>query len=574
MLDKSKQALQTRQSLPNTSSRLRRGVVAVLLMAACGFIAFFLWALPLLHRFSSSQGASFSTYVVALLPTCAAAIGALIVCLVWYTAVDYGWFGRFSPTQPGERKGLGEADTLVHAKGLVPWKGPRQQEIATEPHVSQRRRLVRATSKEALQERRRKVLYQGRTYRGSVHKEPVPSFPLTMPESKAPTPKEEVVESGSRPSVVASAPSSKEAEGGGPAPAVDRIIIPQPPISIYLLGELIIKVGDASGEKKVVHLRRKRRDDERYTERELLSYLAALRGKPVRRGELLEAVFGYGLPDEKRTPSDLRGQLNKCTQFLRQDINAVAAQLGFPRLSVIGADHDEWFLLIEECRVVDLDEIDTHYAVMDGISGQQFLDESVQEACQALINVYSADFLDHYVEDAVRNGGDEWADNWMRPFYTEYRRKYFLALWYRAEYWRIKGDSCVGTTEKERTEQRNYYELAAQLYRDYALHVSTGYTNESAMMFDLDIEQRVSQGERALRFCLDMFAATGNTQDADAVYRSFVKQMGELTQDEWKPRADTIDALKNVRAQTKAHRRSGIVTPHDPLQQDQIRKNA
>src|SRR6266700_5288593 len=137
----------------------------------------------------------------------------------------------------------------------------------------------------------------------------------------------------------------------------------------------------------------------------------------------------------------------------------------------------------------------------------------------------------------------------MRQPYTQYRTKFFQALWYRAEFWRIRGDLSSDTGEGEQTLQRNWYELAAKLYERYALHVATDYTNESAMLFDLEIKERISLGERALRAGLDMYAATKNTQAGDTLYLSFARRMETLTQGQWKPRNDTIEAWKKMKEQ-------------------------
>ncbi len=347
-----------------------------------------------------------------------------------------------------------------------------------------------------------------------------------------------------------------------------QIPLIQQPVSIYLLKEFRVLIQNAEGIQRPVHLRRKRREDNKYTERELLAYLASWRGQPIARDRVLESIFGYGLSDEKYNLTNLTNQFNKCTQFLRQDINKVAMELAIPSLTIISPNRDEWHLLIEECRVVDLNEVERLDAIIQRASGEACLNPTIQNACQTLINIYQGDFLESYIEDIVREGGDNWVDSWIRTPYTAYRTKYFNALWYRAEFWRIKGDLSAGSSEAEQTLQRNWYETAARIYRNYAFHVPTNFTSESAMLFDLEIKQRISLAERALRACLDMYAATKNTQEGDTAYLTFARRMESLTQGRWKPRADTVEAWRNVRAQTKLHRFAPQVTPHDLPQEE------
>lgn len=340
------------------------------------------------------------------------------------------------------------------------------------------------------------------------------------------------------------------------------------PISISLLGELRVELQNADGVKRTVQLKRKRRGDSKYTERELLAYLASRKGEPVAREKLLESVFGYGLSEERYSMTNLTNQFNKATQFLRQDINKVAAELGISPLTVISSTHDEWRLLTEECRVVDLEEVERQYALTENVSGEAWLTPAVQAACQTLIDTYRGDFLEMYIEDIVREGSDDWVDNWMRQPYTQYRTKFFQALWYRAEFWRVKGDLENGTSEAERTLQCNFYELAAKLYQRYAFHVATRYTNESAMLFDLEIKEQISLGERAVRAGLEMYATTRNTQAGDMLYLSFARRMETLTQGQWRPRLDTVAAWKKVKEQTKSHRLTARVMSHATMGED------
>ena len=466
-----------------------------------------------------------------------------------------------------------------------------------------RTHLARHSSVEQLKQRRRQRQLQGRSHIRPVRHQDLSQFGAALPEVLADDPKlrteikrvdEQAALSGvdeqeasliGATMIAAATSASTRVVTTSTAKASASSEHPRvrPPISIYLFKEMVVEVQNSSGVKKAVVLQRKRREDDRYIERDLLAYLAALRGQHVNRNKLLEGVFGYGLPDSAmpgeeesklrklRQPEALRNQLNKTTQFLRGDINAIAAQLGLTdKLKIIGSDHDEWYLLTDECRVVDLDEVDRHYVVLEGIKGQHYLDENVQQACEGIIKVYRGNFLENYVEDAVQAGHDEWDSNWMRPFYTAYLKKYLVAVWYRAEYWHLKADAIVASDEASRVLQQTYYETAAKLYEDYVYHAVPGFNDQAAMAFASDIETIAAQAERALRSALDMYTATGNTQAGEPVYQTFCNRMVDLwsflsDEDErgWRPKNDTIDAWKNLRAQTKAHRKTGSVTPHE-----------
>ncbi|MBV9228611.1 MAG: hypothetical protein JOZ18_04790, partial [Chloroflexi bacterium] len=473
---------------------------------------------------------------------------------------------------------------------MLPREGSNSRPARTTGPLAPRRPLSRNTDALTLQQRRRRRLYQGREYKGTIHQTDLQRITASLSQSPAPdvvTNKEvhPVIEAEelstpfpdtselnaslmgpspisqsslpvgltpiSQPSLPAS-PTFRLPDNESPSYETTEIPLKQPPISIYLLKEITVEVQNEQGVKRTVPLQRKRRDDGKYTQRELLAYVASRRGQPVARDKLLESVFAYGLPDEKYNLTSLTNQFNKCTQFLRQDISKVAAELGIPPLTIISSTRDEWRLLTEECRVIDIDAVERHYTLIDGVSGDDSLKPAVQMACQALIDVYRGDFLENSVESAVREGGDDWVDSWIRQPYTLYRTKYFQALWYRAEFWRIKGDLSSDASEAERTLQRNWYEMAAKLYREYALHATTNFTDESAMLFDLEIKQRVSLGERALRAGLDMYAATKNTQAGDALYLTFAQHMAKLSLEQWRPRTDTVEAWKKLKEQTKS----------------------
>ncbi len=576
---------------PGTSSHpvRHRALLAALVIVSGGIIAFLVGSLPGLATATSSH-ATFLTYVAVFSPSLITMIVLLLGFIVFWTGIDSGWWKLRSSGWDARNKAF---STAMERKREAKDSTTRTLLVSTVHHPRTRNLDV-----DTLRQKRKQRFYQGREYKGKIHQ-----VNLSLLNSSTLSPGTASSENGElshldnmydyiptdypsfstraesweeivTPSVVTTSLSADEAgislKNSDIEPALKEVqdavetkAEPTTPVCIYLLKEITVEVQSAEGTKRSVQLKRKRRDDGKYTERELLAYLASRRGEPIAREKLLEAIFGYGLSDDKYSMTNLTGQFNKCTQFLRQDINKVATELGIPSLTIISSARDEWRLLTEECQVIDLEEVERQYKRIEGVSREDCLKPDVQTACQTLIDAYSGDFLETSIEDIVREGGDNWVDNWMRQPYTQYRTKFFQALWYRAEFWRIRGDLSSDTSEREQTLQRNWYELAAKLYERYALHVATDYTNESAMLFDLEIKERISLGERALRAGLDMYAATKNTQAGDTLYLSFARRMETLTQGQWKPRNDTIEAWKKMKEQTKSHRFAPRVTPHE-----------
>ena len=599
------------EEVASVSTRLWRGraLRLVIGMGVSGVLAFVFWSIPLVTQLPLN-GRTLVGYVLVSTPSLAAILAVLLVFVLWWYAVDYGWLERFLPHIRASRTTANlKEERARESVGALPKKRVS--------FVKKTRKTVRTRGPKRIHQgpiadriaRRRRQLYGKRVYRGTTRVQSLHHLRMSFPslvdkEDEKAYPiedrvgQESIVQVGDEDGValqgvallaaatenhsVGPVADKQETQGGMEVVVRAGEAERRKPLSLYLLNEFVVEVQNDSGVKKSVTLQRKRRGDDRYTARDLLALLGALRGKPIGRLKLLESVFGYGLSDtdKKRQPEALRNQLNKATQYLRDDINEAASSLGLPELKVIGSSHEEWFLLTSECRVVDLDEVDASFSQLEGTPPQKALEESAQQACERLIKVYKGSFMERYIEEAVQAGHDEWDSNWMRTFYTEYLKKYLLAVWYRAEYWRIKGDMLVATDDASRTLQRTYYETAAKLYEEYVDRAVPGYSDQAAMAFSTDIEMQSIQAERALRSCLDMYTATGNTQAAEPVYQTFCNRMVDLwsflapdAEKEWGPSNETRDAWKNLNMQTKAHRKAGSVTPHE-LPASEVRRVA
>ena len=556
-----------------------------------GVVVFFVWTLPHIVPLMPPH-TTILTYVTIFAPPFCIVPALLIGSMIWQARIGHG--KKESMEISRQRKGISQL-SLQERKKSVFWRKGNAE--AVQAMLAMRHRPhIRNTGVNTLLQRRKERFYQGRVYKGKAHQTALlqlnplasQSVPLSLvasdegatsamaEEELTPTSDRSESEDMQRKPVksdyalqysalVLQSEDRESNESEWASLDIEENVEPREktPVTIYLLKEVRVDVENAEGHKRSIQLKRKRRDDGKYTERELLAYIASYRGRSVAREKLLEHVFAYGLSDERYSLTNLTNQFNKCTQFLRQDINKVAGELGIPALTIISSARDEWHLLTEECRVVDLDEIERLYKLVDEAIGEDCLQPSVQTACQRLIDAYTGDFLENYIEDAVREGGDNWVDNWIRQPYTEYRTKYFQALWYRAEYWRIKASMASDTSSAERTLQRKLYEQAAKLYQKYALQATTDFTNQSAMLFDLEIKQRTSQAERALLASLDMYTATKNTQAGDMLYLTFARRMEALTNGQWQPHADIVEALEKLREQTQSYRLAPYMRSHD-----------
>jgi len=326
---------------------------------------------------------------------------------------------------------------------------------------------------------------------------------------------------------------------------------------ISLLGEVSVVVRNPeTGQQMEVPMQRSP------IRRELLAYVAWQRGKTIKRDKLLHDIFERELSDdEKLDEIDRVSQnFNKHTQLLRNDINAVAKQVGLPRLLVLEHATDWW--LAKYCRVVDLDIIDSEYSIIERAVREGNLESPVvRTACDRLIDVYrERDFLQKHVGD---HEFEPWVQSWVRDPFTSYRDYFLAALWYRAEIERITGEHLVAEGEAQQSQQRSCFERAASLYERYALYAPK--TRFDKKVYGREPGVRISQSERALRRCIDMYSLTNNTQAVDKVYEEYKKLMRSIFPSgvAWKPSQETVMVLEEAKAQTRAHRFRGQIQPHD-----------
>jgi hypothetical protein len=362
----------------------------------------------------------------------------------------------------------------------------------------------------------------------------------------------------SRLAEVAGGLSPRASETGGEDDEAAGDAAPLAELDIRLLGEISLVVRNlaTSREMTVPMLRSGKR-------RELLAYVAWQRGKRIMRDKLLHDVFERELGGDEGDEPDverLSANFNTQTKLLRRDINEVAQKLGLPRLKIL--DHDPDWRLLDYCRVVDLDIIDSQYSVIErAVRDGNLETPAVREACDRLIEAYhETDFLQRHVE---RREFEPWAQSWVRDPFTAYRDYYLAALWYRAEIERITGERLAGDGEQLSVQQRAYFERAASLYERYALYAPK--TRFDKKVYGREPGVRISQSERALRRCIDMYSVTNNTQAVDHVYEEYKKLMRQVFPSgvTWKPSAETVTVLEEARAQTREHRFRGQIQPHD-----------
>jgi hypothetical protein len=337
-------------------------------------------------------------------------------------------------------------------------------------------------------------------------------------------------------------------------------------LSISLLGEVSVVVcNPETGRRMEVPMQRSPR------RRELLAYVAWQRGKTVKRDKLLHDIFERDLPedDERDDIERVSQNFNKHTQLLRNDINSVAGQLGLPRLMVLEHATDWW--LAKYCKVVDLDAIDAEYSIIERAVREGNLETpAVREACDRLIEAYrDRDFLQKHVQD---HEFEPWTQSWVRDPFTSYRDYFLAALWYRAEIERISGERLAAEGETLQARQRACFERAASLYERYALYAPK--TRFDKKVYGREPGVRISQSERALRRCIDMYSLTNNTQAVDTVYEEYKKLMRSVFPSgvAWKPSPETVVVLEEARAQTREHRFRGQIQPHEMSEAERDRE--
>lgn len=390
-------------SFPSPSQML----IAGLALVAGGGAAFVLWTLPEFTYFSS-HSASLQDYLIALLPIILVLLILLLGCVVWWMT------GHARPKKQGTEKVRGRR-ILLRSRESLPISELGLAASPSSPH-----HMPLHSSATERQKRRTKRLYAGREYKGKTHQmdlplsNPViPSVPpmssvhsaTSQPPHPAPSDKRAVPahnageehilvgtngskpatshveigipspESGTSVSVIEhvqhtdyienseNSENSEHVEHAEPSPdhpekeQPTKPVEARPPVTIYLLNDLVVEVQNAEGSKRTVPLQRRRREDGRYIERELLAYLAVRRGEAVSRDELLVQVFGYDPSQGQESLNNLVNQFNRYTQHLRRDMNKVAAELGLSPLTIIRSKHNKWHLVLEECRVIDPEEV-------------------------------------------------------------------------------------------------------------------------------------------------------------------------------------------------------------------------
>lgn len=313
-----------------------------------------------------------------------------------------------------------------------------------------------------------------------------------------------------------------------------------PGIELTLLGELGICVRAADGRRFPFTPGWSTR------EMQLVAYIAWRQGEKVELNDLREEVFGWGVPDEQATLPRLQEALSSTKKAVRKKLAEALRCLNEQAGSVVLSEDSDLFVvankqyaLAPHVRVVDLARLDAAYRVIGQATQDTVLGEEVQHACQAFLEAYTSDVLAKAIP-SVASAGEEWSDHWMQVPFTLYRDRVLQARWYRAEWFRSRaGQVSPGP------EQVALYDQAAQHYLAYALH---------AVGSRFDRKKRRGTGEQALRYCLRMYAHTGNTHGATLAYQAFADLVHEVFPEwAWKPSEKTRLAWGQVQGLTDQH---------------------
>ncbi len=281
-------------------------------------------------------------------------------------------------------------------------------------------------------------------------------------------------------------------------------------------------------------------------ETQFLAYIASRQGAKVDLDNLREHVFGFGLSDEEASTEQLQKALSSTKKTLRRKLDAAIRQVNQAAGSpFIPSDFEpfclgnEQYWLSPACRVTDLARLEELYQTIGAASGEDVLAAPVQHACQELLELYTGDLLEDEVKAIIRLH-EEWEEHWMQRPYTQYRDWYLRALWYRAEYYRH-----VGERQAEGTRQRDAFEEAARLYLHYAQHACNS-------RFDRRV--RRSSADQALRYCLRMYARTGNTHAALLACQAFKETVDDVFPEwNWRMPDKTRRVWEQIQSITREH---------------------
>ncbi len=335
-------------------------------------------------------------------------------------------------------------------------------------------------------------------------------------------------------------------------------------VQIRLLGEVSVVVRNPhTGQEAKIPMQAS------HKRRELLAYFAWQRDKTILRDAILHDVFERGLSEDDGDGIDeaqkVKSNFASQVKFLRQDINAVAATFGLPRLNVV--DHAREWWLAPYCRVIDLDLIEEQYRIIEAAIRDNTVETTdVRDACDRLIAAYRWDFLEKHVKNREY---EPWHQCWVRAPFTTFRDYYLTALWIRAEYEAVAGEKVVGNDEQERMrQQRACFARAGYFYEKYALHAPN--TRFDLKVYGREPGERIRTSERALRRGLEMYSLSLNIQAVDALFENYKKVMRTVFPAglPWKPSPETEEVLAEARAQTRTHRLQGRILSPDAYGED------
>jgi hypothetical protein len=355
---------------------------------------------------------------------------------------------------------------------------------------------------------------------------------------------------------------------------------------------------------------------------QLLAFLACRRGESVHRDQILYHIFEWRREDGPTDAETMGGHFHSHAKLLRNDIKEIilaineeaGEQLIDPNFDPFVNNNEQWSLS-PLCEVVDLDEVERHYHVIEVARKEGLLTGeiplSIKEACERLIEAYGGDFIADLIKKSPKDFKPwEGRASWARQYTTLYRSCYLSAWWQLGVFEEQQARRCgelfelllgeganspetmervghvlgmetlaqieqqVAGTAATRIEllleelerrRRMYYGQAVDTFKKYALEACstpyyTGIPFDEKVTYNRNTGRfgdRIQASEQALRRCLKACAFLNNTREAAEIYATYEAQMTSIFRAwglVWKPSKETQKEWESVRALTNAHR--------------------
>lgn len=422
--------------------------------------------------------------------------------------------------------------------------------------------------------------------------------------------------------ILSSPPSEKQPTAGE---AHTKYTKPGILFSITLLGEVTLMVHIPGGGTRLIPIKATT------IRARLLAYLAVRRGELVHRSKILYHIFAWRREDGSGDDDQTSTLFYAHTKLLRDNVKKVILDINHeagkqvidPNVDLFVLSNEHW-ALAPVCQVVDLDEVEEQYRIIDLARKDGLLTNEipffVKDACEKLLAAYPGDF----VQDLIKASAESFKPwdgkaSWAKRYNTFARNHWLTAKWLLGQYELQQAKACASILEmllqegletlevknkllqqlgssritsiEQRAgksarlksdllaeeldrEMRTAYGKAIEPFRMYALNACKteyypGAPFDEKVSYNAQTKtfgDRIGASEQALRRCLKACAFIGDKRVANEVYAAYHAQMVALFKSWgllWEPSEETRRDLESIQSLTAANR----ITPLLPVKQ-------